>query len=182
MSLKSKRESLYYRAGKGTQEIVLHPDVLQHFLKNRQTSKTAAEVGGQLFAEFSPGAVCIGVATGPVEEDKRGRFWFSPNETKQNAEIQKLFKERLHFVGDWHTHPEQIPSPSGTDIKSMKDCFIKSRHQLQSFVMVIVGQADFPTGLWVSLHNKTGYHSFSPFEKGVILSTTNPQKCPDSAF
>ena len=28
--------------------------------------------------------------------------------------------------------------------------------------MVIVGQSDFPEGLWVSLHNKKGYGQFFP--------------------
>ncbi len=163
MSRNAKFESLSFRGEKAGQELFVCSDVLLHFNKHRQASVNAPEVGGQLFAEFSPGRVCIRVATGPANEDKRGRFWFIPNQQRQNAEIQKLFKERLHFVGDWHTHPEPIPSPSGTDLKSMQDCFSKSRHQLKSFVMVIVGQADFPAGLWVSLHDKEGYYRFSPF-------------------
>jgi integrative and conjugative element protein (TIGR02256 family) len=166
MSRRLKYESLCYRVGKAGQEIVIHPDVLRHFHRHRQSSIIAPEVGGQLFAEFLPGRVCIRIATGPANEDKRGRFWFVPNQNRQNAEIQKLFKERLHFVGDWHTHPELVPSPSGTDLASMQDCFKKSRHQLKSFVMAIVGQADFPEGLWVSLHDKKGFCRFSPVTEG----------------
>ena len=61
---------------------------------------------------------------------------------------------RLGYLGDWHTHPEREPSPSSWDLESMEDCFKKSRHQLKAFVMVIVGRAAFPEGLWVSLHDK----------------------------
>lgn len=39
----------------------------------------------------------------------------------------------------------------------MEDCFQKSRHQLKAFVMVIVGRAAFPEGLWVSIHRDGGF-------------------------
>jgi len=169
MKRQAQSESLCYRAGEVGQLIAINSNVLKHFLKHRQTSSTTSEVGGQLFARFSPDRLCIRVATGPANEDQGGRFWFKPNQKRQNDEIQKLFKEKLHFIGDWHTHPEPTPTPSVTDLKSMQDCFNKSRHQLKSFVMVIVGQADFPEGLWVSIHNKRGFHRLSP----VIESCQN---------
>jgi integrative and conjugative element protein (TIGR02256 family) len=133
---------------------VIGVKVLEHFHAHRQTKASASEVGGQLFAEFQPGRICICLATGPASVDKRSRFWFIPDQKRQNAEIQKHFKEQLHFVGDWHTHPEPTPTPSGTDLNSMRDCFKQSRHQLKSFVMIIVGQAELPDGLWVSLHTE----------------------------
>lgn len=62
-----------------------------------------------------------------------------------------MFKEELYYVGDWHTHPELQPTPSGTDISSFQDMFRKSRHRLASFVIVIVGTANFPKSLFVGL-------------------------------
>jgi len=160
--MKIKCKSFCYRDKCSEQEIVIFPNVLQHFHKNRQSTSLAAEVGGQLFARILSKRVYICLATGPAIDDKRGRFWFVPNQKRQNDEIRKHFQEGLHFVGDWHTHPEPVPNPSETDLASMADCFNKSRHQLKSFVMVIVGQTDFPAGLWVSLHNKRGSWQFFP--------------------
>jgi integrative and conjugative element protein (TIGR02256 family) len=154
MNRKPTFEPLCYRTGKTGGELVICVRVLEHFHAHRQTQASASEVGGQLFAEFQPGRICICLATGQASADKRSRFWFVPDQKRQNAEIQKHFKERLHFVGDWHTHPEPTPTPSGTDLNSMRDCFKQSRHQLKSFVMIIVGQAEFPDGLWVSLHTE----------------------------
>lgn len=162
MSQESTKEPLCYRVGKADQELVICPSVLQHFHNHQQKSFSAAEVGGQLFAEFQQRRICVTVATGPASEDKRGRYWFVPNQKRQNTEIQNLFKRGLHFVGDWHTHPEPTPSPSGTDLNSMQDCFKKSRHQLKSFVMIIVGQAEFPAGLWVSLHTEKRAQRLEP--------------------
>lgn len=105
-----------------------------------------------LFARFERGDVRVVRATGPNPADKRGWTWFRPDLRRQNIEIQQLFQEGLHFIGDWHTHPEREPTPSSWDTDSMMDSFKKSRHQLRAFLMVIVGRADFPSGLWVSLH------------------------------
>jgi integrative and conjugative element protein (TIGR02256 family) len=135
--------------------VTLAPEIIAHFVAHRQQGKIKTEIGGQLFARFAGGEVQIYRATGPNAADKRGWTWFMPDQRKQNTEIKRLFEEGLHFVGDWHTHPENNPTPSAWDFESMNDCFKKSRHQLKAFIMVIVGRAAFPRGLWVSLHDKS---------------------------
>lgn len=132
--------------------VTFSAEVVKHFAEHRQQGKIKTEIGGQLFAEFVRNEVRVVRTTGPNATDKRGWAWFRPDQRKQNVEIKQLFEEGLHFVGDWHTHPESEPRPSSWDLESMEDCFKKSRHQLKAFVMVIVGQANFPQGLWVSLH------------------------------
>ena len=59
----------------------------------------------------------------------------------------------LHYVGDWHTHPELKPTPASLDISSMKDCFIKSIHELNYFVLTIVGTSPKKANIWVGLIN-----------------------------
>jgi integrative and conjugative element protein (TIGR02256 family) len=133
----------------------LSAEVIAHFARHRQHGKIKTEIGGQLFAQFVNNEVRVVTATGPSASDKRSRFWFMPDQGRQNMEIKRLFEGGLHFVGDWHTHPEPSPRPSSLDIQSMRDCFKKSRHELKAFLMIIVGCEDFPKGLWVSLHDKT---------------------------
>jgi integrative and conjugative element protein (TIGR02256 family) len=134
-------------------ELWLAPEVLRHFAKQRQTGRHAPEVGGQLFASFEKFRVRVTLATGPRKPDLRGRFSFQPDRSLENAEIKKRFAGGLHFIGDWHTHPEPQPTPSALDLRSMADCFRRSKHSLAHFVMIIVGQDDGPAGLWVSLHD-----------------------------
>lgn len=69
----------------------------------------------------------------------------------QLADIANCYKEGLHFVGDWHTHPQAIPNPSSVDIRSMIECFNKSKHGLKAFLIIIVGAADPPQGFYVGL-------------------------------
>lgn len=143
----------------------LTPSIVSHFAEHRQEGKIKTEIGGQLFARFSKSKVQVLMATGPHATDKRGWSWFRPDIRNQNTEIKRLFKNGLHFVGDWHTHPEGAPSPSSWDMESMEDCFKKSRHELKAFLMVIVGRAEFPKGLWVSLHNEKTWERLAPSKR-----------------
>ena len=164
-----KFRPLQYHANGADQEIIILPEVLKHLDQNRQTKPFAPEVGGQLFAKIEMNRISVCLATGPSRTDRRGRYWFVPDQVRQNAEIQRLFKRKLHFVGDWHTHPQPVPLPSRTDLDSMRDCFKKSDHQLISFVMLIVGWDKFPNGLWASLHTDKRFEKLEP-----ATDTVNP--------
>jgi integrative and conjugative element protein (TIGR02256 family) len=126
--------------------------VLAEFFKYRQTNRWSSESGGQLFARIQQNQWTIVTASGPKRTDIRRRFRFFPDRNAEQLEINSLFDQGLHYVGDWHTHPEHHPAPSTLDLESMRDLTKKSRHQLPGFLMVIVGTADAPSGLWVSLH------------------------------
>ncbi len=144
--------------------VLLEDCVLSHFSKYRQISDSGLEAGGQLYirkgSDRNIFSICC--ATGPKKKDKRGWSFFFPNRQLENLEIGKYYKKGFDFVGDWHTHPEDKPIPSKTDIKSVRDRFFKSIHSLDYFVMIIVGRADFPDGLSVSLHNRDADRFLKP--------------------
>jgi len=146
-------DMVIYFAREVAWELCIEPAVLRHFAKNRQIGAAAPEVGGQLFAVFEKYRVRVVHATGPRKADHHHRYAFVPNRRSENREIKTGFGTGLHFIGDWHTHPEVAPKPSRVDLASMKDCFKKSQHSLTHFVMVIVGQQEEPSDLWVSLHD-----------------------------
>ncbi|MCD8497195.1 MAG: Mov34/MPN/PAD-1 family protein [Alphaproteobacteria bacterium] len=133
--------------------ITFENEVLELFEKHKQLSEKSLEAGGQLFARFNKKEVIISKATGLRDGDKRGRFLFWPNRKKEQNEIKELFGEGYHYVGDWHTHPEIIPTPSKTDLKNIAECYTQSKHDLKYFIMVIIGTDGFPNGMHVSAHN-----------------------------
>jgi hypothetical protein len=47
-------------------------------------------------------------------------------------------------------------APSWPDETSIAECFAKSRHNLNAFVLVVVGTAKCPDGLHVAIHNADG--------------------------
>jgi integrative and conjugative element protein (TIGR02256 family) len=132
--------------------IILSDHVLEQFDSSRQRKPGLAEAGGQLFASLADGHIRIEKATGPRNSDKRGRTHFQPDRRAEQKEITTMHASGLHYVGDWHTHPEPVPTPSATDLRSMRECVSKSRHELNAFIMIIVGTDPSPRGLNVSLH------------------------------
>ena len=145
--------------------VILTNEVLEHFSRHRQIGINSKETGGQLFAKVEENRIIVEKVTGPRTIDRRGRFHFMPTRKAEQREINNMFSVGLHYVGDWHTHPEKKPSPSHIDISSMSECFRKSKHELDSFILIIVGQADPPGGIWLSLHRAQSYETLSPISK-----------------
>ena len=111
------------------------------------------EAGGQLFARLSLHEVVIELATGPRRSDLRTRTQYVPDRSAEQPEIDHWHRKSLHYVGDWHTHPEMVPHPSNCDLGSIRESFIKSKHSLQGFLLIIAGIENLPMGLYVSLNN-----------------------------
>ena len=149
--------SFRYPIGESGQYLVLEKTVLNHFDRWRQLHPGMSEAGGQLFGVVEGQCITIKLATGPRRSDRRGRFYFIADRFAERREINTLHKTELHYFGDWHTHPQAIPAPSGTDLASMADLYVRSKHELHAFVMVIVGTAGFPRGLHVSLHESSSW-------------------------
>lgn len=161
MKTESEVQALSYSCQWIDWEFRIEPSVVSHLMGNRQLGPKAPEVGGQLFAVFEKYLVRVVRATGPRCADKKARFWFLPDRRRENAEIKECFSQGLHYIGDWHTHPERCPTPSEIDLASMKACFEQSKHELKYFVLVIAGQASFPECFWVSLHDRHSHQKMT---------------------
>lgn len=139
-----------------TQYVTVTQEVLDLFEKYRQKNNLP-ERGGLLFARFQLPEIVICRASIPSKLDVKLKFSFIPNKGHQRRVINSLFRKKLHFVGEWHTHPQMLPSASQLDLNSMKDSFIKSEHELNFFILAIVGLADDDESIWLSLHNAEKY-------------------------
>jgi integrative and conjugative element protein (TIGR02256 family) len=140
-----------FKLGGPQKYLVFSEEVLRHFERQRQRGMFSKEAGGQLFASYSGDSIVIAIATGPYPSDRRSRYRFTPDPVRAQQDIDTHFRQRRHFIGNWHTHPEEVPSPSPTDVKNTRRRFVESDHALEAFVLVIVGLAPFPRGLYVSL-------------------------------
>lgn len=128
------------------------PNVLKVFDAYRQKNSLDHEAGGQLFATIAGDAWHVGEATGPKPADRRGRFHFWPDPKSAQKEIDQYFATGLEYVGDWHTHPEKVPTPSDADILSIKNIVRESTFYNAGLLLCIVGLELFPSGLHVSFH------------------------------
>lgn len=143
---------LLYTSSGGGPRLLIRQAVLAHVGRYRQKSFWSREAGGQLFGRVEDDVWTVDQATGPRTTDFRSRFSFRANRYAEQREIEERFTTGLHYLGDWHTHPEHDPQPSATDIESMQEMVAASRHELPGFLMLIVGI----DGLWMSMHYRQG--------------------------
>jgi integrative and conjugative element protein (TIGR02256 family) len=146
-------ETIHFPIGTSGQSLVFSNGVIKHLCRFRQLWWWDREAGGQLFARFTEGSIIVDVATGPRATDRRTRMSYVPDRDAERREIAEFFDQELHFVGEWHSHPERHPVPSALDDRSMAECVRKSDHRLNGFLLVIVGTALPPDGWHVSVHD-----------------------------
>ncbi len=156
------------------QQLVFAESVLKTFYQNRQVGFLKREAGGQLFARIQSDIVEVVKATGPHKKDFRKRFGFVPNKKRLKNEIIEYFDQGLHYVGDWHSHPQKIPKPSMLDIRSMKQCFRQSNHELDHFILVVVRQIH-GTPLWVGAINSTKVVNLKNYARPAIMDYKNAE-------
>ncbi|RDY60214.1 Mov34/MPN/PAD-1 family protein [Flagellimonas nanhaiensis] len=93
--------------------------------------------------------------TMPYEKDKRSKFGFWRASRLHQRFLNKIFKNskgKCIYLGEWHTHPEDYPTPSGQDRKSMIDQIQKSELNSEKIFAVIMGRK----GLHLSVLERKG--------------------------
>ncbi|WP_175725629.1 Mov34/MPN/PAD-1 family protein [Burkholderia ambifaria] len=136
--------------------VELADEVLETLNRHRQLDSLSHEAGGQLFARFEADRMRILQATEPTSKSRRGRTYFWPSRREEQREIESLYAQGLHYVGDWHSHPEPYPEPSPDDIHKIEGIYAKSKHDLNCILMLIVGASEDAEGLWVGSASKAG--------------------------
>lgn len=166
---------LTYALPDGRGYLVLEEHVVSHLVAHRQQGWRSTEAGGQLFGVFEGNEIWrVQEATGPRATDWRTLFGFVPDRAAEQNEIAERYLHGLHFMGDWHTHRQKLPSPSSTDLNSMRDMVRRSAHGLDGFMLIVVGQAEFPEGLHVSFHTKLSSTVLEPRSLPIEFDSMPP--------
>jgi integrative and conjugative element protein (TIGR02256 family) len=134
-----------YRASGHETTVIMERAALAVFERHRQLRFFHCEAGGQLFARIDGSTWTVAQVSGPRSADKRGRFHFWPDRSSEQSEIYAYHKQGLEYVGDWHTHPEDRPTPSAIDRSSMLNVVRDSTHHFPGFLMCIIGRIAFRT-------------------------------------
>jgi integrative and conjugative element protein (TIGR02256 family) len=144
---------IVFDLGASGQRLILEAPVIEHLEGHRQLTSRHREAGGQLFATFSNDTIIIKEATGPRRSDYRTRTSYRPDRKAEQQEILEHHRRGLNYVGDWHTHPSPRPLPSHLDYQSIQASVRQSVHQLDGFVLIVVGTVRAPEGLHVSVND-----------------------------
>jgi integrative and conjugative element protein (TIGR02256 family) len=111
----------------------------------RQADAASDEAGGMLLGRLihETNDVVVDEATEPTGEDRRGRYFF--NRAKAAAQryinlVWGLSGSTRIYLGEWHTHPEDDPSPSDHDLGNWRRIAKKAKYDQDFLIFVIVGR------------------------------------------
>lgn len=136
---------------------------LETFSQHVQVRDVDCEAGGLLLGSVHGTYLLIEQATVPTAWDKRFRYLFERMPFGHEAIALVRWRESqgtIRYLGEWHTHPEDDPHPSGLDRSEWKRLSAKRRDK-RPILAVIVGRKS----LYVELVPDSGHGSmFAPVE------------------
>jgi integrative and conjugative element protein (TIGR02256 family) len=123
--------------------IAISGTALEKMRKYVQRSSRATEAGGVLLGRFLLGSldVIVDDVTTPMRVDKRTRYSLWRSEKHQQS-IDKAWDESegtCVYLGEWHTHPELVPSYSNVDEANWSMLLSESSIVSPKLFFVIVG-------------------------------------------
>ncbi len=133
-------------------EISITRSVLNLIEKFKQTSKNANESGGILLGQVADDKVYILKVSTPNKFDKASRYSFDCNKDAAQVIIDYEFNNsgrKTIYIGEWHTHPENFPNPSGVDRKMIDNQYFKNKLNEPFLILIIQGLK----GLYIAIFN-----------------------------
>lgn len=127
---------------------------LETFRQHVQSSDADREAGGLLLGSVHGAHLRIEQATVPTAWDKRFRYLFERMPFGHEAIALSRWtasQGTIRYLGEWHTHPEDIPNPSGLDRSEWNRLSAKRRDK-RPMLAVIVGRK----ALYVELVPRSG--------------------------
>lgn len=118
----------------------------------RQLESSSRESGGILLGKtFECGNVAeVHAITSPFARDKRSRTRFSrrdPTHQMVADTVHAAHAGRIGYLGGWHTHPEDDPSPSTIDRRDWRRAVRDDIYTMEWLLFIIVGRER--TRAWV---------------------------------
>jgi integrative and conjugative element protein (TIGR02256 family) len=123
--------------------VLIEPHVVQTIFQHRQLRECDAEAGGILLGLRRGDHLHVTSLTCPSLRDKRSRFAFWRRRRHHQDEALKQWRASggvVDYLGEWHTHPQTRPSPSGTDLREWRTLL---RHYEDPLLFLIAGTLDF---------------------------------------
>lgn len=127
---------------------------LEVFSAHVQSTISTPEAGGLLLGTVHGQSMLISEATTPTRLDRQWRTLFErmPFGHRAIAKLRwRASNGTVRYLGEWHTHPEDYPNPSGTDVMEWRALAVK-RTDGRPVLAVIVGRK----GLHVELMTASG--------------------------
>jgi integrative and conjugative element protein (TIGR02256 family) len=113
-------------------------------LSHQQLGRKDKEAGGVLLGRYIRGCrdIVIDSLSVPGPKDWRTRTSFYRLRGHHQKAIDKAWQSSqgtVNYLGEWHTHPEPFPTPSGVDMWDWKRRLQEDTFDSSSLLFIIVG-------------------------------------------
>lgn len=131
-------------------EVVIEENIKQMIANIQSEYDFKSEMGGVLagLLDAEQNVFRITDMSFPYESDKRDRCHFSRNSSGHQEWMDKIWQESNQtksYLGEWHTHDEDIPVPSRIDRNTWKRISRQENNFDECFFMII-GRRTY--GIW----------------------------------
>lgn len=127
--------------------LVRVPDEVLGVLRGLAAEAAPRETGGTLVGHYSKDSrvafVVKALEANAGARRKRTRFFRPPDDV--DGQLTKVYREsegRVHYLGEWHTHPQVDANPSSTDIETLRG-LARSRSVATDTPFMIIMGGDF---------------------------------------
>lgn len=123
----------------------INDDVIQIMEQcSQKTIENQKEYCGVLLGReiINTSNIIIDKITEPSEDDIQKRFYFFRDKKYHQKKIIEEWKKSdgtCNYLGEWHTHLEDVPNPSSTDIKEWKKALKKFKFDGNELFFIIIG-------------------------------------------
>ncbi|MDO4233745.1 Mov34/MPN/PAD-1 family protein [Pseudomonas sp.] len=122
--------------------LVIMPTPLKKMLAYRQLGWFSTEAAGVLIGERRGPHLVVHEISEPGPGDIRRRCFVDRRGAHHQTVVDKAFissSGMLQYLGEWHTHPEDSPSPSSMDLDTWQRHLISGHKKM---ALLIVGRKE----------------------------------------
>lgn len=117
------------------------------------------EFGGLLIGHYSEDMkTCYITETILPKKYKSSKYSFERGKEGLEEKLQEFYDKepKLIYIGEWHTHPDNLPIPSSTDIKALELIANHDDVVIKNPVGLIMGlnTKNYEIGLYIHFKNK----------------------------
>src|SRR6266403_962419 len=139
----------FSRPNGGTVEF--HKSAAEVMCRYRQLNERDPEAGGMMLGRLvvESSDLVVDEVTEPTKRDRKGSFFFIRRRRRSQRRVNQAWlgsNGTLNYLGEWHSHPEDDPTPSHVDIENWRHISTEARFEQGFMLFAIVGRER--TRLW----------------------------------
>jgi integrative and conjugative element protein (TIGR02256 family) len=143
--------------------LTLSAEALQILDSYIQRKLNDPESGGIILGKITAEHIQVQRLSIPTELDKCSRTHFERH--RLSAQIVINYEHansygQVTYLGEWHTHPEDHPTPSGIDMKMIKQQFVQNKNNTEFLLLLIQGRKSLFAGIINKEGSVRGGHQF----------------------